>query len=417
MRVLVLGGGAREHALYWKCAQSRLVTEVLGAPGNGGMTNVTPVDVKDPDAVLRLVRERDIDLTVIGPDDAVAAGVADALAVAGRAVFGPTAAAGRVESSKGFAKEVMAAAGVPTAPYARFDDAAMARAYAHAAGTGLVVKADGLALGKGVVVCDTVQATVAAIDHAMIDRAFGEAGSAVILEERLSGPELSLMCLCDGERAVALEPARDYKRVGEGDTGPNTGGMGAFSPPPDAGPELQEQVISDCAEPVLAELARRGTPYRGCLYTQVMLTTEGPRVIEFNARFGDPEAQVVLPRLKTDLVEAMLACAEGRLADQPLTWQEGAAVGVVVASAGYPGEYEAGKAIGGLDELDAGVQAFHAGTRPGAEGLVTAGGRVVTIVATGTDVEEARELAYANAARVRFDGAFYRRDIAAKLRP
>jgi phosphoribosylamine--glycine ligase len=425
---LVLGAGAREHALFWSCLQSPEVTMVYAAPGNGATAALNAsvrLDPKDPAAVLRAVGELEIDLTVIGPDDVVAAGVADALEAAGKQVFGPTAAAGRVESSKAFAKELMAAAGVPTGHAEVFADAAAARDYARAQGTGLVVKADGLALGKGVLVCDDADATLAAVDRMMVERAFGEAGTRVLLEERLSGPELSLMCLCDGTIAVPLAPARDYKRAGEGDTGPNTGGMGACSPPSDAGPETVARIVRECAEPLLAELARRGTPYRGCLYVQVMLTADGPKVVEYNARFGDPEAQVVLPRLRTDLVNLMLACIRNHPGDHgrrgsreglgawSLDWDPRPRVGVVLASGGYPGKYETGKPIGGLVSLDPGVLPFHAGTRYESGAYYTSGGRVLTLVAPGETVAEAREVAQRNAARVSFEGSFHRRDIAA----
>jgi len=278
MRVLVLGSGGREHALFWKIRQSPLVDEVYAAPGNGATQALSAsitIDPTDPAEVLALVHERDIDLVVIGPDDAIAAGVADLLTKAGRLVFGPSAGAGRVESSKAFAKEVMEAVGVPTAAYAVFDDRDQAHAYAHSRKTGLVVKADGLALGKGVTVCDSVEDTIAAIDRAMEEEAFGSAGRRIILEERLSGHEVSLMCFCDGAVAVPMVPARDYKRALDGDHGPNTGGMGAYSPPSDVDAEMVERIVRDCAQPVVTELARRGLPYQGCLYTQVMLTSDG----------------------------------------------------------------------------------------------------------------------------------------------
>ncbi|MEA2684511.1 MAG: phosphoribosylamine---glycine ligase [Chloroflexota bacterium] len=416
MKVLVLGSGGREHALFWKCLQSPQVETVYAAPGNGA-TSVLNVSVDlrptDPAAVLRAVEKLGIDLTVIGPDDAVAAGVANVLGAAGKAVFGPTAEAGRVESSKAFAKEVMAAAGIPTPGFAVFDDAAAAREHARASGTGLVVKADGLALGKGVLVCDTVEETEAAIGTVMEARAFGDAGARVILEERVSGPEVSLMCFCDGEVARPMVPARDYKRVGDGDTGPNTGGMGVYSPPSDFGPGMVDQVVRTCAQPLLDELKRRGTPYSGCLYVQVMLTDAGPQVIEYNARFGDPEAQVVLPRLETDLVDLMMACTRGGLAHWEPKWSPDATVGVVLASGGYPGKYATDRRIEGLSRLDPGVIPFHAGTRYAHGGFYTGGGRVLTLVARGADVVEARAKVYENLERVSFDGSFYRRDIAA----
>ena len=416
MKVLVLGSGAREHALFWKIRQSPLVDEVYAAPGNGASqalgASIT-IAPTDPAEVLALVHERDIDLVVIGPDDAIAAGVADLLTRAGRLVFGPGAGAGRLESSKAFAKEVMAAVGVPTAAHAVFVDRNKALAYARSHGTGLVVKADGLALGKGVTVCDSVEDTIAAIDRAMEKEAFGSAGRRVILEERLSGHEVSLMCFCDGALAIPMVPARDYKRAFDGDHGPNTGGMGAYSPPTDVDAEMVARIVRECAQPVVGELARRGLPYRGCLYTQVMLTSDGPQVIEFNARFGDPEAQVVLLRLTSDLVEPLLACAKGDLGGVAIDWDKGAAVGVVLASGGYPDSPEVGFTISGLGSLDDDVVVFHAGTKHTSDGYISSGGRVLTIVASGANVVEARARAYDNVRRVSFDGCFHRTDIAA----
>jgi phosphoribosylamine--glycine ligase len=416
VKILVLGSGGREHALTWKIRQSPLADQIYAAPGNGAThalaVNVT-IDPTDPSEVLSLVHERDIDLVVIGPDDAVAAGVADVLIKTGRRVFGPSAAAGRLESSKAFAKEVMAAAGVPTGAYRVFDDRHKAREYAREHPEGLVVKADGLALGKGVTVCDSATATLAAIDRAMQEGAFGPAGERIILEERLRGHEVSLMCLCDGTTTVPMPPARDYKRAFDDDHGPNTGGMGVYSPPSDVDNQMLAQIVRQCAQPVVEEMARRGTPYRGCLYTQVMLTERGPMVIEFNARFGDPEAQVVLPRLTSDLVEPLVACAEGDLGGVQLDWNPEPTVGVVVASGGYPGKYNTGLPIGGLDDLDGDVLAFHAGTQRTADGYITSGGRVLTVVAAGPTLTEARARAYDNVRRVSFDRSFYRRDIAA----
>jgi len=416
MKVLVLGSGGREHALFWKIRQSPLVDEVYAAPGNGATQALSAsitIDPTDPAEVLALVHERDIDLVVIGPDDAIAAGVADHLAKAGRLVFGPSAGAGRVESSKAFAKQVMEAVDVPTAAYAVFDDRDQAHAYVRSRETGLVVKADGLALGKGVTVCESVDDTIAAIDRAMEEEAFGSAGRRIILEERLSGHEVSLMCFCDGAVAVPMVPARDYKRALDGDHGPNTGGMGVYSPPSDVDTEMVERIVRDCAQPVVTELARRGLPYQGCLYTQVMLTSDGPKVIEFNARFGDPEAQVVLPRLTSDLVEPLVACAKGDLGGVAIEWSARATVGVVLASRGYPASYEVGLAISGLDSLEEDVVVFHAGTKHTSNGYITGGGRVLTVVACGASVAEAQARAYGNVRRVSFDGSFHRTDIAA----
>jgi phosphoribosylamine--glycine ligase len=419
VRVLVLGSGAREHAIFWDCAQSPLVKSVIAAPGNGAthaLRAAVTLDPTSPADVLTLVHERDIDLTVLGPDDVIAAGVADHLERAGRKVFGPSAAAGKVETSKSFARELMAAAGVPHANGAVFDDPEDAREYARQWGVGLVVKADGLALGKGVAVCETTEQTLAAIDRAMVDGAFGEAGRRIIVEECLHGSELSLMCFCDGERAVAMEPVRDYKRARDADAGPNTGGMGAYSPPSDASPEVADAIVSECAQPIVTALRKRGSPYRGCLYVQVMFTDRGPMVIEYNARFGDPETQVVLPRLESDLVQVMLACAEGDLSQVDLQWNPRPTVGVVIASDGYPGKYQTGFEITGLDQLDDGAIAFHAGTVHTEKGFLTSGGRVLTIVADGDDIADARRRAYDNVARVSFPGSFHRSDIAAMER-
>ena len=285
--------------------------------------------------------------------------------------------------------------------------------YARAHPEGLVVKADGLALGKGVTVCTSVSATLAAIDRAMREGAFGPAGQQVILEERLSGNEVSLMCFCDGRTALPMPPARDYKRAHDGDRGPNTGGMGAYSPPTDVDDAMLARIMSKCAQPVITELARRGTPYRGCLYTQVMMTSTGPMVIEFNARFGDPEAQVVLPRLDSDLVEPLIACADGDLGGVQLEWSPKVSVGVVLASGGYPGDYLTGYTITGLSALDDDVLVVHAGTKHTTDGYITSGGRVLTVVAPGATVAEARDRAYTNVRRVSFDGSFSRSDIAA----
>ena len=306
----------------------------------------------------------------------------------------------------------MAAAGVPTGAYRVFEDRNRAREYARAHPEGLVVKADGLALGKGVTVCSSSAETLAAIDRAMQEGAFGVAGRRILLEEKLSGHEVSLMCFCDGRAALPMPPARDYKRAHDGDRGPNTGGMGVYSPPSDVGDEVLARILRECAQPVVEEMARRQTPYRGCLYTQVMLTERGPMVIEFNARFGDPEAQVVLPRLTSDLVEPLVACAKGDLGGVAIEWSARATVGVVLASAGYPGKYGTGKSISGLEDLDSDVVAFHAGTRRTTDGYITSGGRVLTVVAPGATVAEARDRAYTNVRRVSFEGSFYRKDIA-----
>ncbi|MDQ6772492.1 MAG: phosphoribosylamine--glycine ligase [Candidatus Dormibacteraeota bacterium] len=416
MKVLVVGSGAREHALAWKCMLSDRVERVYVAPGNGGTAAIARNVAVQADDVVRLVklaRKARVGLAVLGPEAAVAAGVGDALQHAGIPVFGPTRSAGHIETSKSFAKEVMHAAGIPTAESAGFNEAEPARAWAAARGGRVAVKADGLALGKGVVVCDSVEESDRAVDSMLVRHSFGRAGATVIVEERLEGPELSLFGIIEGTTVVALAPARDFKRAREGDQGPNTGGMGAYSPPLGVEAGLVADLTAAVLAPAAAELARRGTPYVGALYAGLMLTPDGPRVLEFNARFGDPEAQAILPRLRSDLPELMLAAATGQLATHPsLEWDPRPAVAVVVASGGYPEAYETGFEIAGLADVPPGVLMFHAGTRTSANGVTTAGGRVLTSVGLGEDVAEARQRALAGAVRVRFPGAVFRKDIA-----
>ncbi len=412
----MIGGGGREHALCWRLAACVTVEEVVCAPGNVGIAEVArlaEVDPLDPAAVAALAVEERVDLVVVGPEAPLAAGVVDALAEAGVPTFGPTAAAARLESSKAFAKEVMAEAGVPTADAWSGSDPAAARAALDRFGPPYVVKADGLAAGKGVVVTTARGEAERAVDAALVDGAFGEAGRTVVVEAFLEGPEVSVFAVTDGTSVVVLEPAQDHKRVGDGDTGPNTGGMGAYSPVAAAGlGELRRTVF----EPVVAALAARGTPYVGVLFAGLVLTADGPRVLEFNARFGDPEAQVLLPRLRSDLAALLAACAHGELGGvAPLEWDDRACVGVVLASDGYPGRYRSGRVIDGLSDLRAvpDVAVFHAGTARDGEAVVTAGGRVLCVVAFGADVAAARTAAYAAADRISFDGAYRRSDIAA----
>jgi phosphoribosylamine--glycine ligase len=417
MRILVVGSGAREHALAWKCLRSPLADRVYVAPGNGGTAAIArnvAVPADDPVRLARLARKEKIGLAILGPDAAVAAGVADALRDAGIPVFGPERDAGRIESSKAFAKEIMVAAGIPTAAFETFTDAEPARRFARRLGGRVAVKADGLALGKGVLVCANEREADEAIDAMLVRHNFGQAGSTIVVEERLEGPELSVFGISDGERVVPLAPARDFKRAHEGDAGPNTGGMGAYSPPAGVDDDLVARVTDTALVPAVRELARRGHHYRGVLYAGLMLTPDGPRVLEYNARFGDPETQVVLPRLTSDLVPLLLAAALGDLPDRPrMEWTARPAVGMVVASGGYPESYGTGFEIQGLGSVPDSVLVFHAGTRmvPG-KGLVTSGGRVLTTVGMGEDVEQARLAALSGAVRVRFPGAFFRKDIA-----
>jgi phosphoribosylamine--glycine ligase len=417
MRILVVGSGAREHALAWKCLRSPLAERVYVAPGNGGTAQIArnvAIPADDPVRLTRLARKEKIGLAILGPDAAVAAGVGDALRAAGIAVFGPDRDAGRIESSKGFAKEVMVAAGIPTPAFGIFTEAEPARGFARRLGGRVAIKADGLALGKGVLVCASLPEAERAIDAMLVRHTFGRAGSTIVVEERIEGPEVSVFGVCDGERVIPLAPARDFKRARDGDEGPNTGGMGAYSPPMAIADDLVEQVTETVLRPAVRELARRGMDYRGLLYAGVMLTSEGFRVLEFNARFGDPETQVVLPRLRSDLVPLLLAAALGELPERPwVEWHDRPAVAVVVASGGYPESYETGFEVQGLSTVPDDVLVFHAGTRVVAgRGLVTSGGRVLTTVGVGTDVAGARMAALSGAVRVRFPGAFFRKDIA-----
>jgi phosphoribosylamine--glycine ligase len=419
VKVLVIGSGAREHALVWKCVQSELVERVYCAPGNGGtggMARNIPIGAADVVRMVEFAKRERIGLVVLGPEVAVDAGMGDALRKAGFNVFGPNRGAGRIESSKSFAKQLMARAGIPTADYAVFTDPAPARDWARERGGQVAVKADGLARGKGVIVCASVDEANAAIDAMLVQSRFGRSGATIVVEEKLQGPELSVLAITDGTDVLALAPARDFKRAHDGDRGPNTGGMGAYSPPAGIDAAVLDDVLANVLKPAVRELADSGDEFRGVLYAGLMLTPSGIRTLEFNARFGDPEAQVVLPRLESDFVALALAAAKGTLASIPdPKWDPRAAVGVVVASANYPDDalMKTGFPIRGLAEMPRGVQVFHAGTRfePG-RGLVTDGGRVVTAVALGDTVAEAREKALAGARQVRFQGAFYRSDIA-----
>jgi phosphoribosylamine--glycine ligase len=419
MNILILGGGGREHALAWKIAQSPLCEQLTCAPGNAGIAELADcvgIDPENPAQVVEFATARDIGLVVIGPEAPLAAGVSDALVEAGIPCFGPSAAAARLESSKAFAKEIADAVGAPTARWARFDDAAAAKAHLRAEGAPIVVKADGLAAGKGVVVAETLAQAEAAVDE-MFAGAFGAAGASVVVEEFMAGEEASLFALSDGERVIACGAAQDHKRAHDEDTGPNTGGMGAYSPAPVLTPELEARAMDEIVRPVIAEMARRGMPYRGVLYAGLMLTPEGPKLVEFNTRFGDPECQVLMLRMESDLVPLMLACARGEGLEGPVAWHDEAAATVVMAAKGYPGAYAKGEEILGLAEAElADPQAviFHAGTRAEGPRLLSNGGRVLNVTARGASLAEAVARAYRAVARVNWPGGFHRGDIGAR---
>lgn len=419
MRVLVVGSGGREHALAWKISRSPLVRGLFAAPGNPGIADVAtlvPLPADDVAGLARWAVENRIDLVVVGPEAPLVAGLVDRLAEAGIPAFGPSAAAAEIEGSKAFAKDVMRAAGIPTADYEPFEAVEPALAWARARGGRVVVKADGLAAGKGVVVCGDLAEAEGALRAMLVDRVHGGAGARVVVEERLDGPEASCICFTDGERVRLLAAAQDHKRIFDGDRGPNTGGMGAFSPTPHVTPEVAEMVEREVLLPAVRELARRGRPFRGALYAGLMLTPRGPRVLEFNARLGDPETQPILLRMASDIVPALLAAARGDLSGTTLEFDPRAAVGVVLAAEGYPGPVARGDAIEGAGgPFEEGVQVFHAGTTRGPDGqVVTSGGRVLTVCALGRDLDEAAARAYAAAGRIRFRGMQYRKDIGKK---
>ena len=416
MRVLVIGSGGREHALCWKLAASPLLTKLWCAPGNPGIAEhaeCVGIGVLDIGELVRFAVENKVDLVVPGPEAPLVAGITDAMAAAGIACCGPSMAAAQLEGSKAFTKDVADAAGIPTALWERFEDAEAARDFVRRRGAPIVVKADGLAAGKGVVVAATVEEAEAAIGDFMERGTLGESGATVVIEECLVGEEVSVFALCDGTDAVSLGSAQDHKRVGDGDTGPNTGGMGAYSPPPALSPGLEAAVMERVIRPALAEMARRGTPFRGILFAGLMLTEDGPKLIEFNVRFGDPECQVILARLMDDLLPALQAACDGELSTISLRFRPMAALGVAMATRGYPGEYPKHTPIGGLAAAAAlpGVLVFHAGTDVRDGVLVSAGGRVLTLVGTGGTLREAHGAAYAAVAAVDWPEGFCRRDI------
>lgn len=413
MNILVIGSGGREHALYWKLSESPQTEQIYAIPGNPGMGASAAIALDDHAEILRFVKKHEIGLVVVGPEVPLMNGLVDELEAAGIRAFGPRANAAEIEGSKSFAKDLMKKYGIPTARYEVFTAAEPARAYIRQEGAPIVVKADGLAAGKGVIVAMTEQEALDAVDAIMEDHSFGDAGARVVIEEFMEGEEASLLAFTDGTTIRPMISAQDHKRAYDGDRGPNTGGMGTYAPAPVMTPEMTERAVEEILKPTIAAMAKEGRVYRGCLYLGLMVTADGPKVVEFNARFGDPETQVVLPLLDSDLVAIMCACADGTLADVPIRWKDGAAVCVVLASGGYPGHYDKGQEIHGLADAEAmGALVFHAGTAMKDGKLVTNGGRVLGVVGRGADISSAVDAAYAAAAKISFKDAYYRKDIA-----
>ena len=413
---MVVGGGAREHTLVWKIAQSPKVKEIYAAPGNAGTARLAQnLDIKaeDIELLLKAAKDHKIDLTVVGPEAPLADGIADRFRAEGLANFGATKAATEIESSKVFAKELMQKHGIPCARSVSFSDYKQAKEYVQQQIPPIVIKADGLAAGKGVIVAESIPEAQDALYNIMEAKALGSAGDRVLIEECLIGREMSTFAFTDGGTVVPMVPACDYKRINDGDQGPNTGGMGSYSPPQFFNQVLDNIVTETIMKPAVLAMGDENRLYQGVLYGGLMITNNMPKVLEFNARFGDPEAQVTLPRLKTDLVDIMLAVVENKLDKINIEWSEEACVGVVMASAGYPGSYKTGFTISGLDEMDNDILIFHAGTKPGEDKQVlTSGGRVLTVAGMGKDLAEAREKVYHNIARIHFEGCHYRKDIA-----
>ncbi|MAU51813.1 MAG: phosphoribosylamine--glycine ligase [Roseovarius sp.] len=415
MNILILGGGGREHALAWAVLQNPKCDRLIVAPGNAGIAQIAEcaaLDILDGGAVAAFCEEEAVDFVIIGPEAPLACGVADRLREAGIAVFGPGRAAARLEASKSFAKEVCAAAGAPTAAHAHFTDAQAARDHVKAKGAPIVIKADGLAAGKGVIVAETEEQALAAIDE-MFGGAFGAAGAEVVIEEFMTGEEASFFVLCDGETALPIGTAQDHKRVGEGDTGPNTGGMGAYSPAPVMTERVTARALEEIVQPVLSEMVRRGTPYSGVLFVGLMIEHGAPRLVEFNVRFGDPECQALMMRLGGQALDLMQATAEGRLEEMTVNWAEDHSLCVVMAARGYPGEHEKGSVIGGIEDCpeDSFHQVFHAGTARRDGRFVANGGRVLGMTARGASLREAADRAYGMVDRIDWAQGFCRRDI------
>lgn len=413
MNILVIGSGGREHALFWKLSESPQTERIYAIPGNPGMGEMTDIAVTDNAAILQFAKEKDIGLVIVGPEVPLMNGLVDDLEAAGIPAFGPRANAAEIEGSKSFAKDLMKKYGIPTARYEVFAEAEAARAYIRSEGAPIVVKADGLAAGKGVVVAMTEQEALDAVDAIMEHNSFGDAGARVVIEEFMEGEEASLLAFTDGTVIRPMISAQDHKRAFDGDKGPNTGGMGTYAPAPVMTPELTERAVEEILKPTISAMEKEGRAYRGCLYLGLMITADGPKVVEFNARFGDPETQVVLPLLDGDLVQIMHACAGGTLADVPIRWKDGAAVCVVLAAGGYPASYEKGNEIYGIGNAEKlGALVFHAGTAKKNGKIVTNGGRVLGVVGMGKDIASAVQSAYDAVDQISFKGEYHRKDIA-----
>lgn len=416
MKILVVGGGGREHTIIWKLRQNSAVKEIHCAPGNGGIADIAtcvPFKATDIRGIVDYAKVGRFDLVVVAPDDPLYMGMVDALQKDGIRAFGPTADGARLEGSKAYAKNLMKKYSIPTAGYEVFSDYTAACAYVENCVLPVVVKADGLALGKGVIICNAVEEAKAALDDIMLKKVFGEAGKRVVVEEFLQGPEVSVLAFCDGKTILPMASAQDHKRVFDNDQGPNTGGMGTFSPSPKYTDEVRTEVEKTIIQRTLSALKNEGIVFKGVLYFGLMLTDSGPKLLEYNARFGDPEAQVVLPRMKNDLLDVLNAVIDGRLNEVTLEWDERSAVCVVMASGGYPGDYAKGNPINGLNEVKDAI-VFHAGTVKNGMGTVTAGGRVLGVTALGHGIAQARERAYSEVKKIHFEGAQYRSDIGIK---
>lgn len=419
MQILVIGGGGREHALVWKLAQSKHVKKIYAAPGNPGIEQLAicvNIDINNPEEIANFAQSKKIDLTVVGPEGSLVQGVADIFEQRGLLLFGPNKAAARIEGSKIFAKELMKKYNIPSAKYESFQDATAAKEYIQQQGVPIVIKADGLAAGKGVVVALTMSEALDAVDKMLVNSEFGSAGSTIVVEEYLDGEEVSLLAFTDGKTISPMVAAQDHKRINDNDQGPNTGGMGTYAPAPILTPDLRQEAICQVLEPVIKAMNLEGCPYKGCLYAGLILTKQGIKVIEFNARFGDPETQVVLPLLETDLVNILLACVNGTLDNIKVRWSTNAAVCVVMSAQGYPAsEYRKGDIISGLEhivEMD-NVEVFHAGTGTNTQSdIITKGGRVLGVVGFDKTLQTAKELAYKGVEQIHFEGMHYRKDIA-----